>query len=151
MKMERRVLKVTVQEAVIVAASPEKVWDYTQDWNHRREWDDSVREVLSQTHEPHKRVKARFMGGMVFDIEYKLNDRPRKTSLAMVNGTSRWIVGGGGSWRYDGKDGGTVWVQTNTLVLADHLVMKALWPLLQMAFRWSTRHAMRKAKKRLES
>ena len=144
-------LKVTVQKSIFIASSPEKVWDYTQDWNHRREWDDSVVEVLTQTTGPEKRVKARFAGGVVFEVEYKLNDRPRKTSLAMVNGTSKWITGGGGSWRYDAKDGGTEWVQTNTLVLADHVLTKAMRPLLQASLRWSTKRAMRKAKRRLES
>jgi hypothetical protein len=69
----------------------------------------------------------------------------------MINGTSKWFIGGGGSWRYEAKDGGTEWVQTNTLVLADHLVMKLLRPLFEYSLRWSTRQAMRKAKRRIES
>lgn len=82
-------LRVSVQEKITINAVPEKVWDYTQDWNRRREWDDSVLEVTYQSNEPHKRVKAYFKGGITFDIEYKLNDRPRQTSLVMTNGTSK--------------------------------------------------------------
>ncbi|MBI3542718.1 MAG: SRPBCC family protein [Deltaproteobacteria bacterium] len=143
-------LKITVHESVVVAASPEAVWDYTQDWRRRREWDGSVSEVLELVEAPRRHVKARFAGGMVFDVEYKLNDRPRMTSLAMVNGTSSWVTGGGGSWRYEARGDGTEWVQTNTLVLADRFPMRLLRPLLAVSLGWSTRRAMRKAARKIE-
>jgi hypothetical protein len=144
-------LKINAQVSVTIQAAPEKVWDYTQDWRRRREWDVSVLEVLKIEDEPRKHVRARFAGGMTCDVEYKLNDRPRKTALAMLNSTSPWFTGGGGSWRYDAVGSGTLWVQTNTLVLADRLPMRMLRPLLEAGLRLSTRRAMVKAKRLIES
>ncbi|HUP57435.1 MAG TPA: SRPBCC family protein [Bdellovibrionota bacterium] len=142
-------LKVTATRSISVQAPPEAVWDYTQDWNRRAEWDSSVSELISLTEKP-RQVRARFKGGLVFDLEYKLDDRPRKTSLAMVNGNSRWIIGGGGSWRYDAIPGGTDWTQTNTLVLRDHWLMRLLVPFLRVGLGLSTAQAMRAAKLAVE-
>lgn len=140
-------LKVTVQEAIVIGAPREKVWDYTQDWNRRAQWDDAVVEVIST-----RPLKARFKGGLAFNIDYKLQDRPRRTALAMTGAGSRWLLGGGGSWRYDDhQSGGTHWIQTNTLVLADRFFLRLLRPLFAASLRWSTRRSMRKAKLKLET
>jgi hypothetical protein len=143
--------KITIIESINIAASPEKVWDYTQDWKNRAQWDDSVVEVVSQMESPKKFVRAKFKGGMIFDIEYKLNERPKITSLAMVNGSSKMFVGGGGSWKYEGKDGGTEWIQTDTLVLSDNWFLKLFAPLFKFSLQASTRKAMKKAKRLLEA
>ena len=147
--------KVTVQVSVVVRSSPDKVWDYTQDWRRRREWDAAVSEVLKIFPGPPPRICARFAGGAVFNVEYKLYDRPHKTSLVMTPADARtgagWLTGGGGSWRYEAGPGSTEWVQTNTLVLRDHWLLRWLRPVISAALRWSTRRAMSRAKRRIES
>lgn len=68
----------------------------------------------------------------------------------MVDVTSRWFEGGGGSWSYEAEGSGTRWSQTNTLVLKDGLrgrLMRAAIPWYLAA---STRRAMREAKNRIE-
>jgi hypothetical protein len=141
--------KVTVTESITIAASPEAVWDYTQDWTQRTTWDPAVREVIAISEGPRREVRARFSGGVIFDVVYKLIDRPHKTSLAMAGG-STWFVGGGGSWRYEAEGSGTRWGQTNTLVTADRLVMRLLSPFVRATLRRQTRRAMQNVKARFE-
>jgi len=43
---------VTVKESIWIAAPIEAVWDYTQDYAHRREWDDSILEAEVVQEEP---------------------------------------------------------------------------------------------------
>jgi hypothetical protein len=152
-------LKITATHSIVIAASPEKVWDYTQDWRKRREWDDTVvkvEEIEDAPGEP-KRIRARFQGGLRFDVHYKMNDRPRKTSLAMQasDGSSlmgHWLTGGGGSWRYDDRgDGRTEWFQFNTLTLKEHWLMRLLSPLLLWGLNRNTVRAMKKAKRLIEA
>jgi hypothetical protein len=145
------VLKVTVQQTLHISRPIENVWDYTQDWTRRNEWDKSVVEILSIVTVPQTNVRARFRGGMIFDIEYKLNDRPNKTTLAMSSASSKWIIGGGGSWQYTTIENGTKWTQTNSLVLKDHFLTRIFCPLFKYSLRWSTIQAMKRAKKKIES
>ncbi len=139
----------TQTESIFVDASPEAVWDYTQDYSHRPEWDGAIAsaEVLDPGPPPRVRIKG---SGIAAVFEYKQYDRPRRTSLAMVDVTSRWFEGGGGSWSYEAEGSGTRWSQTNTLVLKDGLrgrLMRAAIPWYLAA---STRRAMREAKNRIE-
>ncbi|MBI3555064.1 MAG: SRPBCC family protein [Deltaproteobacteria bacterium] len=143
--------KITIHWELLVAATPEVVWDYTQDWRRRRDWDGSVAAVEIIQESPPQRVRARFGGGLWFDVAYKKGDRPRITTLTMTNSTSAWVTGGGGSWRYEDVGGATRWSQSNTLVLRDHFLMRAVSPMLKMMLGFTTRRAMRKAKRILEA
>ena len=92
--------KITVRESVDIGASPNAVWDYTQDWTRRSEWDPSIKaaEVLQPA--PKLLVRVDSGSGTAFTARYKQYERPHHTSLAMVDCSPAWM-GGGGAW--DGR------------------------------------------------
>jgi len=140
---------VTVSESVHIKASPQAVWDYTQDWSRRSEWDPAI---LGAEELPGKErvIRARTSGGE-FMVRYKLVDPPRKTSLAMTSSSSRIVTGGGGSWEYAAEDGGTRFTQRNTLSLKSPFwAWLFAWPL-GWQLRRLTRKALENAKQYLES
>ena len=143
--------KITVTESVFVARPPEEVWDFTQDYARRSEWDPAVREASVLQDRPVPRVRVRFVGGLEAVLQYRQFDRPLRTSLSMEEVRSPFIEGGGGSWSYAAVDGGTSWTQTNTLVLRPGGWRRLLSPLVRMQLLASTRRAMRRAKRILET
>ena len=144
----RRVVSVT--ESTWVARPPEAVWDYTQDFTRRTEWDAGIAEATILEQEPRTvRVKVAGLGRMT--VVYKLDRRPERTSAAFVDVESAWISGGGGSWEYEAVDGGTRWRQTNTLELRRPRLAFLFAPLLERGLRGSTKRAMAEAKRRLEA
>ena len=141
---------VTVTEAIWVNRPPDAVWDYTQDYAHRPEWDAGVAEARTLCAEPRAvRVKIPNLGSMT--VVYRLDRRPERTSAAFTDVESGWISGGGGSWEYEAADGGTRWQQTNSLELKHPRLGFLLGPLLERGLRQSTRRAMAEAKRRLEA
>ena len=141
---------VTVKESIFIAAQPEVVWDYTQDYSQRSDWDDSILEAQVLQEEPEKHVRIRGKGGISFTAKYTLFRRPQRTSLSMVNVQSSWAMGGGGSWSYEAEHAGTRWTQTNTLSLKDTLSNQLLYPIFAWQLRSGARRAMRKAKQIIE-
>jgi uncharacterized protein YndB with AHSA1/START domain len=144
-------VNITVRETVRVEASPERVWDFTQDWSRRAEWDPAVRaaEALSRDGGPPS-YRVRGAGGLSFVARYKLFERPARTSLEMAEPTSRLVVGGGGAWTYAPDGAGTRWTQVNTLALRDGLAGALLRPLVRWQLARVTRVAMRRAKRLIE-
>ena len=141
---------VSVTESIWVAQQPEAVWDYTQDFTRRTEWDAGIAEARILALEPRSvRVKVSGLGEMT--VVYRLDRRPERTSAAFVDVDSAWITGGGGSWEYEAVDGGTRWQQTNSLELKRPRLSFVLGPLLERGLRQSTRRAMAEAKRRLET
>lgn len=146
---------VTVTETVFVARPPDVVWDFTQDYARRREWDPSIleaevieAEVIETGATP--RVRIRAAGGLSGVFQYKLFDRPRRTSLVLTDVESALIRGGGGSWSYEAADGGTQWTQTNSLKLRGGFLAWPLAPIVRGNMRKATRRAMLSAKRMLE-
>ena len=142
---------VTVTESVLVRRPRQVVWDFTQDYLRRREWDASILEASVIHQAPTPRVQIRSVGGLRAVFQYRQFDRPSRTSLSMEEVQSFLIFGGGGSWAYDDKDGGTLWTQTNTLTLKPGWWRRLLAPLIRRQLKTSTRRAMQKAKKILEA
>lgn len=141
---------VTVTESIWVDRSPEDVWDYTQDYTRRTEWDAGVAEATILGSEPRTvRVKIPNLGSMT--VVYRLDRRPERTSAAFTNVDSAWVSGGGGSWDYESADGGTRWQQTNSLELRHPRRAFLLGPILKSGLRRSTKQAMAEAKRRLEA
>jgi hypothetical protein len=136
---ERRT--VTVAESVHVALDPESVFDYTQDYAHRREWDSAVEsaEVLSDSP---RRVRLSIKGVGRMTLVYQLFRRGERTSAAFVDVESWWVAGGGGSWAYEPDANGTRWTQTNTLELRHPRLMGLLSPMIERNLRSSMRKAM---------
>ena len=116
----RPLQKVTVTEAVLVRASPEVVWDFTQDYNRRPQWDLLVSSAQVATDSSAPRVEVRGPG-LRCTFVYKLYRRPQRTSLAMVDVVSPFIASGGGSWSYQETDDGVFWTQ-----ISDFSTLEAL-------------------------
>ncbi len=136
-------------ESIWVACPPEAVWDYTQDFARRTEWDAGIAEATILAEDPRTvRVKVAGLGRMT--VLYKLDRRPERTSAAFVDVESAWISGGGGSWEYEAIDGGTRWQQTNSLELTRPAFAWLLAPLFERSLRRSTQKALAEAKRRLE-
>src|SRR5687767_11705459 len=122
-------LKVTVKNSIRINQPKEVVWAYTQNYDNRAKWDKSIKssEVLQEN--PHRIVKVNSTGNINMIFEYKLEDRPNITSLALVSSSSKIIQGGGGSWKYESENNGTLWTQTNTVILKDNVLNKIIKPL----------------------
>jgi len=141
---------VTVAETVLVHRTPEQVFDYTQDYAKRSDWDTSVTEAEVLSEEPRRvRVNLRGVGQMV--LVYQLYRRGDRTSAAFTDIKSRYFTGGGGSWSYVARDGGTEWTQTNTLELKPGLASRLLAPLVRRSLAKGMHEAMSRAKSILES
>jgi polyketide cyclase/dehydrase/lipid transport protein len=141
---------VSVTETIWVERSPEVVWDYTQDYTRRTEWDAGVAEATVLGLDP-RTVRVRIPGLGSMTMQYRLDRRPERTSAAFMDVESSWISGGGGSWEYEAADGGTRWQQTNSLELKRPRLAFLLAPLLERGLRRSTKRAMAEAKRRLEA
>jgi polyketide cyclase/dehydrase/lipid transport protein len=141
---------VSVTETIWVERSPEVVWDYTQDYTRRTEWDAGVAEATVLGLDP-RTVRVRIPGLGSMTVQYRLDRRPVRTSAAFMDVESSWISGGGGSWEYEAADGGTRWQQTNSLELKRPRLAFLLAPLLERGLRRSTKRAMAEAKRRLEA
>lgn len=141
---------ITIRESVDIARPPDAVWDYTQDYANRTAWDVGVEAVEILGADP-RRVRLRLAGTGWVTIEYRLDRRPVRTSLAFTESDAGWLAGGGGSWDYEAIEHGTRWTQTNTLVFANRLVAMLLRPLARRRLAASTRTAMAAAKAVLEA
>lgn len=142
---------VTVTQTLWIERPPEVVWDFTQDYSRRAEWDPEVVEAEVIQLVPHRRVRIRGRRKFRAVFEYKLFDRPRRTTLALTELRAPAIAGGGGSWSYEAKNGGTEWTQTNTLRLKNRFVFWLLGKHVHNSLERATRVAMSNAKRMLES
>ena len=142
-------MRITVTESLFIARSPEDVWDYTQDYAARSEWERSILEAHVSDAGPLPSVRVRIAGGTSGVFRYKLFDRPRRTSVVLSDVESALITVGGGSWSYEARDGGTLWTQTNSIEVRAVAVLLA--PLVRWNLRGATRRAMRRAKRALET
>ena len=141
--------KIRVKVSITIKRHPEAVWDYTQDYSRRMEWDKSVLKTIVLSENP-RRIQIEGSGRLSTELLYKLDDRPRKTTLQMINTSSAFIEGGGGSWEYIPDGANTIWIQTNTLVLKDNFICRLIRPFVALGFRINTRRAMVLAKKKIE-
>jgi hypothetical protein len=140
---------ITVTNTIFIAASQETVWDFTQDYNKRHNWDKTVLAAKIIQEQPRVAL-IKGIGGLTTELHYKLDERPHKTSLAMFNTKSPFIQGGGGYWHYDTQDGGTLWTQTNSLILKKSLLALLLSPLMKWILKTNTRKAMQATKRIIE-
>jgi hypothetical protein len=137
-------------ETMWVNRSPEDVFDYTQDYTTRTDWDPTVISAKVLSEDP-RRVQVVMEGLGPLVIEYKLFRRGERTSAALIDVGSRLIAGGGGSWSYEARDGGTHWTQTSTLEFRNTLVGRLLSPLIRRNMATLMRKAMAEAKRIMES
>ena len=142
---------ITVQDEILIEAPPEVVWDFTQDYSRRHEWDRSVVEARVVRETPERRVELTLSGGVRCAFVYKEYDRPHRTSLAMVDVRSAVIAGGGGSWAYEAHGRATRWRVSNTVTLRHEWLAAIVAPLVRRQLRRATRQALEAAKQRIES
>lgn len=145
----------TVTASIFIARPPDAVFDYTQDFSRRREWDSAILEATVVAREPAPRVRIRAKGGLSATLAYRQFHRPVQTSLVMEEIRSAVIGGGGGSWSYAPQDGGTLFTQTNALVLRAggwrNWIAPWLGPMVRRQLQASTERALAAAKRRLEA
>lgn len=142
---------ISVTEGIHIKVSPEKVFDYTQDYANRPNWDSGIlhAEVLQEN--PVKLVQIYGKGGFKCKFQYKLFDRPNKTSLTMIDVTPKFISSGGGSWIYRADGVGTAFVQHNTLSIENKFLFYFFKPILTWQLRRNTKRSMRMVKETLEN
>lgn len=141
---------ITIQYSVFIQRSPEDVWDYTQNYDYRPLWDSNVLEATVLQTQPERIVHLKAKANTSMTFVYKLDKRPHKTTLATREIQSPIMESGGGSWSYMPKDGGTLWTQTNSIMLKQNVALKLLLPFLEWMFTRQTKAAMLKAKKLME-
>jgi hypothetical protein len=141
---------VTVSETVWVERDRAAVFDYTQDYTRRMEWDRGIQRVEVLATDP-RTVRVRMAGLGEATVVYRLDRRPERTSAAFIDVVSRWVSGGGGSWQYEDTGGGTRWQQTNSLELRDGWLPRLMRPVIRTGLRRSMRASMSEAKRRLEA
>ena len=143
--------RIQFKASVEVAASPEAVWDYTQDYGHRAEWDPSILEARVESEgAPERVVWIRGAGSLQCRLRYKQFERPSRTSLAMFDVHSP-LFSGGGSWSYEPAGSGTRWTQQNSLVFRRPWQGQLLGALLRWWLQRTTESAMRRVKAHLEA
>jgi hypothetical protein len=84
-------------------------------------------------------------------LRYQLFRRGERTSAAFEVPTSRVFLGGGGSWSYAARDGGTDWTETTTLELKASLLGRLTALLIRLTLGANVRKAMARAKAMMES
>jgi hypothetical protein len=141
---------ITVTETIFIKQTPDIVWDFTQDYTKRSSWDKSILKIISIQETPKRIVEVKGKGNLNCKFQYKQYDRPFKTSLVMTDVSSPIIAGGGGSWKYTPSENGTLWTQTNTLILKNHFLLKWIKPLIAFQLRRSTQKALKLAKRIME-
>ncbi|MDP4237338.1 MAG: SRPBCC family protein [Bacteroidota bacterium] len=142
--------EITIKYSVRVAKPREFVWDYTQDYSHRTEWDSSVLEAHVVQNEPNRIVTLRTKGRTSMMFVYKLDDKPNRTTLVAREIESPLIESAGGSWQYVDDDGGTLWTQSASIRFKKNFFLPILLPLYRMMFQAQTQGAMKKAKAIME-
>jgi hypothetical protein len=145
-----RNLSITIHHEIFVARPGPLVWDYTQNYDHRHEWDDAVLRAELVAPAPNRIVKLKLRGNTAMNFIYKLDERPHKTTLAAKEIKSPIIESAGGSWTYEEEAGGTRWTQTNTIVLKNKLFLLLFLPLFRILFDRQTKKAMQRAKEIME-
>jgi hypothetical protein len=141
---------VTATESIWVNRSPDEVFDYTQDYATRRDWDPTVLSARVLSDEP-RRVEEVLEGIGPVVMEYRLFRRGERTTAAFRDTSSSLISGGGGSWSYAPQDGGTDWEQTATLEFRHRLVGWLMAPLLRRNMHKLMSKSMVEAKRLMES
>ena len=89
---------------------------------------------------------------MTANLEYKLFERPYKTSLRMTHINSPLVIDGGGSWLYEKQNNDRVlWTQTNNISLKNSFIGKIMRIFVKKGLRKNTIASMERAKYLLEN
>jgi hypothetical protein len=139
----------TIRQSIFIAQPRERVWDFTQNYRLRHEWDQAVIEATVLETVPRRTVRLRLKGNVIMTLTYTQDERPYKTTLATISVRSPLILSAGGSWVYEATAEGTIWTQTNTIVLRKGRLLRLLQPIIKAMFLKQTRRSMKTAKRLL--
>ncbi len=142
---------ITIRHSIFISKPREQVWDYSQNYDNRTVWDNSVLEASVLQTTPNRIVKLKLKGNTLMTFTYKLDERPIKTSLVAKEIKSSIINRAGGYWIYEEIKDGTLWTQTNSIELKNKFIIKVLKPLIKLIFFRQTKLAMKKLKNILEA
>ena len=144
-------LIIHANHSILINRPAEAVWDFTQDFSIRTTWDRSLQDCTLIASVPERKASILAKGGLSAVLEYKLFDRPHKTSVRMTHIHSPLIVDGGGSWTYEKQSAhSTLWSQSNTLTMKNSWLSILLKPLLNKVLKMHTVKTMKRAKLLLE-
>jgi hypothetical protein len=144
-------VKITVEDEIRIAAPVDAVWDLTQDWPRRHEWDPFVRDAVVESADPLvlRLTLERGVRATGRATEY---ERPRLARLALSD-----LQGGGpvksgeGTWEYeDNGDGTTLLRQRLTLELGG-MMGRAAAPMVKSGLEQASRTALARVRERLET
>ncbi len=141
---------INIKHSIFIKRSPEEVWDYTQNYDNRKKWDKTVVKAEVIQTKPKRMVKMKMKGSTTMTLEYKLDQRPNKTNLQAKDIQSSLIQATGGTWTYEKQDEGTLWTQTNNIVLKNSLWNSLMFPLYKTIYLSQLITAMKLAKIMIE-
>lgn len=140
---------ITIKESIFVALPPDAVYDFTQDYTKRPEWDRLIKEAKVVSEDP-RVVDMVAKDESTMTVRYDKEQRPETTVLTIIEINSQMMKGGEYHWHYQAQDGGTLWTQENTIHLKDALWAKLMLPAAGKYFKDKTVQAMQKAKEMME-
>jgi hypothetical protein len=71
-------INITIHHSIYINRPREAVWDFTQDYSLRTEWDKTVIEAKVLQTTPRQIVELKTSGNTMMTFVYKVNDRPIK-------------------------------------------------------------------------
>ncbi|HHT9112902.1 MAG: SRPBCC family protein [Planctomycetes bacterium] len=92
-------INISVTHSIVINQTCETVWDFTQDFSKCTLWDTSMIECKLISESPERKAAIKAKGGLQAILEYKIFDRPAKTTLRMTDIKAPIIVGDGGDDR----------------------------------------------------
>ena len=141
---------INIKHSIFIKRSPEEVWDYTQNYDNRKKWDKTVVKAEVLQTKPRRMVKMKMKGNTTMTLEYKIEQRPNKTNLQAKDIQSSLIQAAGGTWTYEKQDEGTLWTQTNNIVIKNSLWNSIMFPLYKNIYLSQLITAMKLAKIMIE-
>lgn len=143
---------ITIKQSIFINRPREVVWDFTQDFRKRTKWDTAVKKATVLQINPERIVRVKTTALTTMTLVYELEDWPNKTNIVIKDVKSLIMkTGGEGSWSYTNDDLGTLWNQTNTIILRNYVLLPFFIKFYTWLFTFQTKRAMKKAKKIIES
>ena len=134
-----------IEHSINIPISAEELWDFTQDYSRRSDWDYSVKSATLIAEQPSRSARLELHGGDVMTFIYKLDERPRKTSLEARDIKSLLVSRAAGWWEYEQRGNLTVWTQANTIVLKDTWYCRLIAPVFRRVLHYTTQLSMKRA------
>ncbi len=143
-------MDVTAAAEVTIAAPPETVFDFTQDWSRRSEWDPEVLGAEDIPGSP-RRARVRMRRGATIAFAHVVDERPRRVvveSESVERGGP--IVAAGGSATYEPDGEGTRYRLEMRVTVGGGVMAKMIAGVAKGELERAVRAAVANAKAALE-